>query len=659
MNLKPGVVRQGVNFECGVTGGYTYLSGYERKDGRPSPSEQTGQILGVSAVAYTPVVGDAATDGTATGVVAYVNGTRVGLCKISGTFSLGATLSAAGNVVGTINDLYAGPVTPREEAVFSGSVADIYRADIQAVPGSGPVRGVVMYNDVVYAFRNNVGGTACDIYKTTSSGWSKVPLYYSVSFTVGGTATPADGATLTQGGVTATVKRVVRSSGSWSGSPGTAAGRLIITSPSGGNFASGSATLTGGATVTLSGAQTQIAILPGGKYEFAENNFSGATATKRVYGCDGVNAAFEFDGDVYVPILTGTTPDAPSHVAAHRNYLWLSIGSSFFGSAPGLPYDWTSLSSAVGEIAVGDDVTGMVVMPGSETRAALGVFSRTNTYILYGTTKSDFTLVTYNTGSGALPFTLANMSQTFAFDDRGVVSIQATLQYGNFSQSAITSNIVPFINSHINQATYATLNRRKSQYRVFFSDGTGLYCTVVNGKTLGVMPVSFPDPVFCAYEGKTSSGIDVNFFGSTNGYVYQLDKGTSFDGANIDSQIILNFSSASSSRTLKRYRRAAVEIETYDSSYIEMQFGFALGYSDMRYEQPGTDQYSLYLSNSSWDSFTWDTFFWDTNGVSPVECWMSGTAENVGLSFSCNSNYMKPFTINSIMIHYSPRRTMR
>jgi hypothetical protein len=95
----------------------------------------------------------------------------------------------------------------------------VYRALIIAVPGSGNVLGVVGMAfsgvDHVYAFRVN-GGTV-KLYKSSAAGWTLVPFYNVVEFTAGGTATPLDGATLTQGGVTATIKRVMTRSGVWTG----------------------------------------------------------------------------------------------------------------------------------------------------------------------------------------------------------------------------------------------------------------------------------------------------------------------------------------------------------------------------------------------------------------------------------------------------------
>jgi hypothetical protein len=44
--LPPGIARRAANFECSITGGYTRIEGYERFDGRPSPSAAVYNPLG-------------------------------------------------------------------------------------------------------------------------------------------------------------------------------------------------------------------------------------------------------------------------------------------------------------------------------------------------------------------------------------------------------------------------------------------------------------------------------------------------------------------------------------------------------------------------------------------------------------------------------------
>ncbi len=48
------------------------------------------------------------------------------------------------------------------------------RDNIDEVPGSGPIRGVWVYNGTTYAFRDDAGATKGVMFKSTSSGWTQV-----------------------------------------------------------------------------------------------------------------------------------------------------------------------------------------------------------------------------------------------------------------------------------------------------------------------------------------------------------------------------------------------------------------------------------------------------------------------------------------------------
>jgi len=660
LNLKPGMPRDALNFEASILGGYTRIGGYERSDGQPLPSSKNFNLIFVNAFTNIPAVGDTVTGFTsgATGYVLTTGANYVVVCEVVGIFALAETIKDGALVVGT---MVASTGVPSASllAAYTALAADRQRTHIAAVPGSGPVRGVFIYSDVVYAFRDNAGGTASALYKQTSGGWSLVPFFNEVSFTAG-TTLPADGATLTQGGITATVKRVVTQSGAWAGS---AAGRFIVDTPSGGNFAAGAATLTGGTTVTLSGAQTAITPTVGGKYEVIIGNFTGSPGTIRAYGCDGVNRCFEFDGTVYVPITTGTVPDTPTHIAVHKNFLFIAIGGSLLFSAPGLPYDWTAIDGA-GIVAVGDLLTNLIELPGAQTTAAMGVYTRSTTYILYGTGASTFNLVPLNTGCGGLSFTAQNMAHTYVTDDRGIIDMQETLNYGNFDINTVTYPVNNFIGRQRTKVTCATLNRQKSQYRLFYSDGYGLYVTNMHGQYAWMniasssMPVLFPNPVQCITNAKLSTGEEVVYFGSTNGFVYKLDSGSSFDGATIASYLLFGADQIGSPRTMKHYSHAQLEIS--GNSYMQLNFGYTLGYNATTILQPTAVPYGSDFSMPFWDHFTWDHFTWDGSVNNPsTECDMTGTGENYALLLSSSSDAYYPFTINSAIVHYRTRRGKR
>jgi hypothetical protein len=466
----------------------------------------------------------------------------------------------------------------------------------------------------------------------------------------------ADGVTVTglTSGATGVVARTALESGTWASND--AAGQLILSSSTG-TFVVGES-LVIGATVyaEVVSAPVQITLAPGGRYDTTIANFGGGTTNYKLYGVSGTNRAFEFDGTTYVPIRTGMAVDTPSHLCFHKQHLFLSFGASVQFSALGYPYQWVPLLGA-GEIAMNAQVTNLLVLPGDQSSGALGIYTRDDTSVLYGTSSASFSLSTFNSGTGAYPFTAQNMDQAYVLDDRGVMSLGTSLNFGNFVPASLSMNIPKFIQQHRELSVGSAVNRDKGQYRVFFSDGSGLYMTILNGKVLGSMPVQFQHNISCCIDSEAPNGGTVQFFGSTNGFVYQMDLGTSFDGDFIPANINLVYNSTKSPRILKRYRKASVELT--GDSYAEIQFGYDLGYRSTALSQPEDATYRNDLRSSYWDEMIWDNFVWDGSDISPSEIEVTGTAENMAIRISSNSDLFQSFTVNNVIVHYTLRRGLR
>lgn len=660
--LAPGALRECVNWACRPQGGYYRIPGYERFDGRPAPSDATYTLIQLTMIDpyklnESIAVGDDIAMGAFTCTVCYIDPEArfIAITKTNGTFTPYAFIDPDDSLVKGVFYYYNLGVTLKEHAKIKAAAAAQVRADITVVPGSGPIRGVCYHNDIAYAFRDNAGATACDIYKSTSSGWSQVTLYSKLAFTAL-TEMPVEGSTLTQGGVTATIKRTVITSGDVVAND--AAGYFIVTTPSGGAFTAATSSFSGG-TATLGGNAVQITLAPGGKYNFSTGNFSGHYSGTRIYGADGANDMFEFDGTVYVPIPLATTAK-PRYVMVHSDHLFATVESSLFHSAIGNPYDMQVITGA-GEIGTGGFITGLLIMPGTQDTAALLVTARNSTWVLYGTDVSTWKFVAYKGGLGALDRTVQGLFDAFALDDRGVIAMKQSLNYGNFDAGALTYNIRPFITSNRNKATCSGINRENSQYRVFFSNGYGLYVTSnADSQLVGHGVVLFPDTQApqCMFDGEKSTGETVELFGTADGYVMQNDKGTSFDGAGINSFVTLNINAVKSPRLRKRFRRAVLELQ--GSSHVELQVGYSFDWAN-EFVLPhafNTVEQS-FSAMPFWDSMTWDMFFWDGRSNDAVSVELTGTGENFQMMLSTAGDYVAEFTASSVIFHYSPRRGNR
>lgn len=653
IDLKQGVARDALNYECSINGGYSRIGGYERFSGKPSPTAAIYTTVAASAVAGI-AVGDTVNGQTsgATGVVAYIDGLTVVMAKGTGTFVVAENLRKVVTVIGTISTVGVATTDQVQIATWQLAASNIVRADIAAVPGSGPVRGLFVFNNVVFAMRDNVSPTAKTLYKATGSGWTAIVLPYEVSFTTGSGTAPVAGATITKGAVSAVLRVVVIESGAFSTND--AAGRFICDAPTGGSFTAGA--MTGGVTANLTAGltgglvQAAIVLAPGGRLETVTGNAGNGT---RIYGADGQNRGFEFDGLYLVPIRSGQTVDTPLHVAVHKRYLFLSFASSAQKSAAGFPYQWTAVTGAA-EFGVSQPITGFRVLLSSATSPALAIMSDRGISILYGSVTADFNLAELNNGVGCNAYASQSLNDVYVYDDIGITSLSATQQFGNFSSASLTVNLRSFVQARRTLVTESIMSRAKNQYRVFYSDGYGLYCTIVNGRFIGAMPVQFPTPVNVATLGASVVGAEVSYFGGTDGFVYQLDIGTSFDGAVIPHNIDLAFASQGSTRIRKRYRKAVFEVQ--GDGYAEFNVGYTLAYGD---EIVVSSTLAAKVTPAYWDQFTWDEFIWDGRAIAPAYVSLSGSAENIALRFEGSSALWPSFTINSVTLHYTPRRVMR
>ena len=656
LKLPPGFVRDSQNFEQSVTGGYGRIEGYERHDGRPAPSKGLYLVLDVN-ITGAIAVGNTLTGATsaATGVVLSITGTLIALTKTTGSFVAAENVKVGVPVVGIITALGGVGMAADWDVTQLSLAANVYRADIGAVPGSGPVRGVEYLNGVTYAWRNNAGATALAIYKSSSSGWVSVPLNSEVAFTAGSVEF-AVGSVITKGATTATVRGMALESGAWTG--GTAAGRLIVSGIASGPFTAGAATGSPAGNATISGAETAITLLPGGRVETDIGNL-GPGASPRIYWADGVNPrVYEFDGTYTVPSNPAVTGVAPRCPLVHKDHLFACFGAVLKHSGIGTPYNW-SVTAGGAEYKCRGDISAIKRQPGTQSSGAMSISLANGTEMFYGTSAVDFEKVTFEQSAGGRKYGVQQLgNQTLVFGDIGVFSMSATQNFGNFVSSTMTAHIRPFTQTRRTQCTGSVVNREKNQYRVFFNDASALFITVINGRMMGALPIQLANKVTCVCQGETDDGNETAFFGSDNGFVYRLDAGTSFDGTAIPSFFTLTYANQGNARIQKRYRGATFEVQ--GSSYATFDVTSELNYGESDRPQ-GSDATpaAVSLSLAYWDTFTWDTFIWDGRSLAPNEVELQGTGENIAIRVDSTSDKYRAFTINSITLHYTPRKALK
>jgi len=653
-----GYVIDAQNYEIdSINGGYARVNGYERFDGTLSPSSATYLVI-PSLITGSIEVGDVITgvSSSATGTVLAVDGGNIVVGAVAGSFDDDEDFQVGGVTQAQADGQADTAPDQALHAQYSFLSAELRRGGIQPVPGEGAILGVWLYKDVVYAFRNKVGGATAGMYKATNSGWTEVaPGFKQIAFSTG-MVKPAEGAILhgNTSSAKGVVKRIVTRTGSWGSN---ATGHLVIQITSG-TFQSGETLkLTDGSGVvqcTATSAATDIVLAPGGRYEFANYNFTGSSDNWRMYWCDGVNTAFEFDGSVLVPISTGMDTDTPSHIATHKNYLFLSFKGSLQNSAVGDPYGWNLLTGA-SEIGAGDEITALLAQPGDANTAALAVFTKSTTRTLYGNSPSDWKLALNSPTTGGVPGTAQHIGTAFALAERGVQQISATDVFGDFQFATITGKIQPLINRLRGTAIASTVFKERNQYRLFFSNGVGLAFTMAGNNLVGVMLTYYPKPPTCYVTGNKSDGSEYSYFGASDGYVCQDNIGTSFDGEEIEYWLRMPYHHFGSPRYIKTFRRATLDLVV--SGYSGFSVGHELAGGDFRVDSGSTQGYEA--TGGYWDQFSWDSFTWDSSAVlSPVYD-LYGSEKNVSMIFYGNSTIYSTHSIQGVHFDYTLRRLAR
>lgn len=505
-----------------------------------------------------------------------------------------------------------------------------------------------------------VSATANSFQLSSSIGGSPIPSSTSIGGTIvaiGNNINNGDTIVGVTSGATAVVSASLLRTGSWTTN---LAGTLVIAPQSGSFVANEALAVAGILKAETASAAVPIVRLPGGQMDFCNINFTGAAGAYKMYGVDGVNPAFEFDGTTYVPIRTGAVPDTPSHVINFKEYLWLSILGNIEVSSLGLPYNWDPVQGAA-TFGVGDLVTGFAPNGGTYvTGSTMSIFTDRHLYTMYGTSPTlDYKLVTSIWDMGYAPFTAQPVSNdVYGWTSRGIQTIITTLTFGDFDYNSVSHEIQTLVNKKQGLTTASNSLHTKDQYRVYFSDGTALAVGLTGDKMNGIMPLNYNLPVRCICTDTEPGRQEVTYFGSDNGFVYQDNVGTSQDGAPLEAWIRLAFNHTKSPRVRKRYRRAVFEgfVEAYSKLNISYDFGYAN--PDVQPSAPVADS-GVTGAGGYWDQFTWDNFVWDSQVYFAPTLSIDGTEKNISFLVYSNYSQYKSHTFQGVTLIYTPRRLER
>lgn len=625
----PGSARLLKNFEPSVDGGYRRIEGFDKYDSNVVPSfglpkvqgsGQSGTTLLISNLFNAPVAGDTLT-----------------VAGVTGTY----TIATAGV---TYNSTYK-QATITLTTSLASSPAD--KAAITFTSHHGNIKGVVAWDDTVLAYR---GG---DIYRTTGLGYTKinVPSYGTVLVNGGaqtGTTLTIDGLTdIPQIGDTFSIAGI----------------ELVYTVLAVPTVTSGAATVTiypalasspadNAAVTWLSHSRANGLKLRTSKYRIG--------GTEYVMGVDSYNKPFKWDGTTFTT-LTGAPSDvdAAEFVVFHKNQMFFAKGQLLTFTAPYTDDDFSAANGA-GVMDVGGAVTGLIVF-----REALIIFTDKTISQLTGNTLQDFVLqpITRNVGCVA-PDTVQEIGGDVMFlGPEGLRLLSATDRVGDFNLGVVSKPIQDEMTTLISSSSAfaSCVIKQKSQYRIFgYNDSVsaasakGVLGTQTVGNDTGQM--SWAETIgIKAYVADSDyvSQTETIVFAHSDGYVYQMESGNSFDGSNIVASFATPFVPVQDPRLRKTFYKMVL--------YVDPQGGMTTSVN-LKYDfdtlgsiQPET----ISLSNTSGSvgfygnsGAKYGTTVYGTKLAKQFETQVIGSGFSVSLQF-VSDGQDPPFSLDAATLEYS------
>jgi len=574
----PGSARILRNFEPSVEGGYRRIEGYDKYDSDLIPpygapkvhgASQSGTSLVIANCHQTPVAGDVlsfaggAVDGAAqSGTSLTVDGLDV-KPSANDTFTIAGdstvyTISAATNLSGSDSTLTIAPAlaaTPADDAVLSfrytiaaGGVtfaAATNRATLTLsqtmVHNPSDQDDIVFVSTTLNYLTLGVASWESqaivakndDIFSTTGTGFTKINVpNYGTTLVNGASQT---GTSLIVDGLSAAPQAQDQF---------TIAGvAKIYTVTATATVSSGGSTLSIDPALASSPADNAVITFISTSREgasrtrFAKYNYNG---TQKIAIVDGVNAPATYDTSLFTALN-----DAPADVkgaafiANFKNALFFGKGTILNFTAPYTDSDF-SVANGAGSINVGSPITGLEVF-----RDQLIIFTEVSIQRLVGNTIADFTLQPVTNDLGCIESdTIQEVGGDVMFlAPDGLRLLSATDRIGDFGLGVVSKNIqddlVTFISTNTNFTSCVV--REKSQYRIF-----GYNNNITQENAQGILATQFAEQGGANMQYAETRGIrafvadsnyhlnsEVILFSNNDGYLYQMESGSDFDGTAI------------------------------------------------------------------------------------------------------------------------------
>jgi hypothetical protein len=665
LKMLPGSLLTANNFEL-VAGksGPGRIGGYERCTNDILPSKTTVSFFKLNTATGPIVTGDVFTAVDKSiyaleSIASPQDGDVLPVATHDADFDPDATYVGTSSSFNGIAITDTSGYTATEIQSYRRQAIELTRSKIPVVPGEGITNGWRLRGKN-YVVREG------HLYRGDEFAWTEITMPH-VMFFNSGTVALTVGETVTDGTATAVIASMTRMYGSWNAALAVeeqSLGYLTLTDVVG-DFTVGLAlTDTAGGTAAVSVSNAQYTLPAGGRYETRDYNFTNLVDNESIYGVSGVGEAFEFDGTNYIPIFhldadqNLIEDDKPTHVNVHQERLHLAYpGGQLLYSVSGQPRVTNALLGS-GTYSTGSEITAIKTIHGN----AEAVFCKNSTWLLTGDGIYDDTSATRNwmffehdDSVGAEEWSINGRGYPMFMSAAEVRSIQSTDTTGAYDSVQLAGEVQPFLDSKVGTVVASLWARKKAQYRLFFTDGSGISLTFNSGSYAGAIPFRFPAGITSAWS-EVENEIEYIFFVSTTGYLYRMDSGNSFDEEYIEGSFRLPFYHYGTPRNTKLFPEMLIELDApvLLTGNTEITYTVNHSFGSPNVPRPLAETVEeidggggMYGNNDGFGNFIWGGAL-----VSQIHAYLDGEGQNMSILVTYKTKYDSSFRFLTAIVDY-------
>lgn len=399
----------------------------------------------------------------------------------------------------------------------------------------------------------------------------------------------------------------------------------------------------------------------GGKVRFTDLNFG---VGHKVLMVDGVNypAVFDDATNTITSITGNTDVEGAQYVAVFKTTVFYAKGTNLYFTAPST-YDDFSAANGGGVINVAHQITGLAVF-----RDQLIVFCRNSIKRITGSTTADFVMAPITDTIGCISGdTIQEVGGDIMYaSPDGLRLLSATDRIGDFgldiSSDPIAKDADLFLKSTSDFCSVVL--REKAQYRVFAylsaeqrPAAKGLLATkiVAQGGSGFEWATLKGIKAYVADSKYTESFDETVIFANEDGYVYQLESGSSFDGSIIEAIFESPYMPITDPQIRKTFYKMTLYAEPLGNMYIDFNLKFDFGANaSIGHIQPNTINLSstgnsVFIFGNTESTYGISTFGGELDKVYSEN--VIGSGKTVALRIEDNSSNPS-FTLDTILLEF-------